>query len=116
MKISFKKSGTTLIVIFIGELDHHSSTHIKNKIDTRLLNQGINNIIFDFSKVEFMDSSGIGIIINRYKQIKSLNGKFALTCVGSQIKKVLEMSSIPQIVPIYNTNKEALGSFDKAYN
>lgn len=50
-----------------GELDHHSAEEVRNVIDDRLDRGNLNKLILDFSKVNFMDSSGIGVVIGRYK-------------------------------------------------
>ena len=57
-------------------------------------------VIFDFENVKFMDSAGIGLIIGRYKQIKSIGGKMELINVNEKIKKIFEMSGILKIINI----------------
>ena len=57
-------------------------------------------VMFDFSKVSFMDSAGIGLLIGRYKLIKLLGGNVEIINTNKSIEKVLEMSGIVKIIPI----------------
>ena len=57
-------------------------------------------VIFDFSRVVFMDSAGIGLILGRYKMTTSFGGKMELINVNEKVKKVFEMSGILKIIPI----------------
>ena len=77
------------------ELDHHNSERIRNRADYE-----IQRVIFDFKKVSFMDSAGIGLIIGRYKQTNCFGGKLEVVNVNSKIRKVFEMSGILNIIPI----------------
>ncbi len=102
MQVKFSSKGTTLIVSISGELDHHASDHIRQKVDGEMVKATTKNVVFDFSKVSFMDSSGIGVIIGRFKNIQKLNGKIAVVNPGVQIKKIFEMSGMLKIIPVYD--------------
>ena len=108
MQIKFSKRGSTVIVSIIGELDHHSAEYIRNKVDSEMLKSTTKNVVFDFSKVSFMDSSGIGTIIGRYKNIQKLNGKTAIVNMNTQIKRIFEMSGLLRIIPAYESVDAAL--------
>ena len=62
-------------------------------------------VVFDFSKVSFMDSAGIGLLIGRYKLAKMLGGVAEITNTSKSIEKVLEMSGITRIIPIIQNSK-----------
>lgn len=111
MQIKLTNKGTTLVISIIGELDHHTAEHIRQKIDGELIKSTTKNIIFDFSRLQFMDSSGIGVIMGRYKTIQKLNGKAAIAGAGSQVMRVLEMAGILRIMPAYDNMDAALKSF-----
>ena len=66
---SFDIVGRNLIIRLNCELDHHISEQIRKRIDNIIDTKAIKNIIFDFEKVSFMDSSGIGVIMGRYKKV-----------------------------------------------
>jgi stage II sporulation protein AA (anti-sigma F factor antagonist) len=97
-----------LVVGIVGELDHHTAEYVRQKIDGEILKSTTKNLILDFSKVSFMDSSGIGVIMGRYKNMSNLNGKLIITSPGSQIKRVLEMSGMLKVIPMLDSVEEAL--------
>lgn|GEM_PF-18010 len=103
LHVKFSKRGQALIVSIVGELDHHSAEYIKSKVDSEIIKSSTKNMIFDFSKVSFMDSSGIGTIIGRYKKIKNLNGKTAIANISPQTKRIIEMSGLLKIIQIYES-------------
>ncbi|MCX7843684.1 MAG: anti-sigma F factor antagonist [Clostridia bacterium] len=108
LQIKFTSKGNTLIAGVVGELDHHSADYIRQKLDAELVKASNKNIIFDLSKMSFMDSSGIGIIMGRYKNIQKLGGKASLVGLSDQSRRIFEMSGLLKIVPAYETIDEAL--------
>ena len=108
MQVKFTSRGATLIISIFGELDHHSAEYIRQKVDGEIVKATTKNIIFDFLNVSFMDSSGIGVIIGRYKNIQKLNGKVAVTNINLQIKKIFEMSGLLKIIPVYDNLEIAI--------
>ena len=80
------------------------------KIDDRIDRNNEEKLIFDFSAVSFMDSSGIGVIIGRYKKIMMRSGKVAIADVNSRIKRVFELSGMFKIIKVYETVEDAIES------
>ena len=66
---SYEAHGQTLVIHLPKELDHHNCRNLKYETDLLLSENYINKVVFDFSRTEFMESSGIGILLNRYKQM-----------------------------------------------
>lgn len=110
LKVKFINKGNTLIASIIGEMDHHTADYIREKIDGEMIKSSTKNIVFDFSKVGFMDSSGIGVVMGRYKNISKLNGKTSIIKANEQIRRIFEMSGVVKLVPIYDNIDEAIGS------
>ncbi|MCY6483585.1 anti-sigma F factor antagonist [Clostridium aestuarii] len=108
MKLNFKNKGDKLIVYMIGELDHHSAEEVRNKVDDRVEREGCNKLIMDFSGVTFMDSSGIGVVIGRYKKLSSRHGRLSVTKVNGAVKRVFELSGMFKIIPLYDSVEQAL--------
>lgn len=111
MYLNFKNIEQKLIVYMTGELDHHSAEEVRIKIDDRLERENINFLIMDFSGVTFMDSSGIGVVIGRYKKLSSKAGKIAVTNVNEPIKRVFELSGMFKIVNLYDSVEEAVNNY-----
>ncbi|WHH60448.1 anti-sigma F factor antagonist [Petroclostridium sp. X23] len=108
MQISFEIINRTLIAKIEGELDHHTSVDVRERIDREMNMKQIKNLIFDFERLSFMDSSGIGVIIGRYKHIQKLNGKICITDLNPQIDRIMTISGLRKIIPIYNNLSDAL--------
>ncbi len=98
MKIDMESIGTTLIVKLSGEIDHHTSAELKQKVDREIGLRNIVNLVLDFDEVTFMDSSGIGVIAGRYKQIQARGGKTMIIRVKPQVDKILEISGLKKIL------------------
>ncbi len=96
-----------LLVTPEGELDHHLAGKMRTEIDKKL-GRGIINIIFDFSHLSFMDSSGIGMIMGRYKRIQKLGGRVIIAAPKPQVKRIIEMSGLLGIIQISPSVKQAL--------
>ena len=94
MKFELAKSGNLLIVRVAGELDHHFADEIRMRIDAEIMKPPVTNILFDFNNLSFMDSSGIGMIMGRYKKIKALGGKAWIICNNPNATRILEMSGV----------------------
>ncbi|MDH5085401.1 anti-sigma F factor antagonist [Clostridium perfringens] len=108
MWLDFEKIGNVLVVSLIGELDHHSAEEVRVKIDDRISRENIRKLVLDFSGVTFMDSSGIGVIIGRYKKISMRSGEVNIISVSKSIKRVFELSGIFKIIKYYENLDEAL--------
>ena len=108
MELKFKKINKTLIIQVFGEIDHHTSNELRTKTENALLQMGGRNIIFGFQNVSFMDSSGIGVMIGRYKQIQGLGGRIAIACANEKIKEIIRLSGLCQILPSFSTLEEAV--------
>lgn len=108
MQIKCKVKRRTLIVALTGELDHHGAEQIRDIIERAVSENNTLNLIFDFSSLSFMDSSGIGMIIGRYKLMKGLGGNTLLVCGNSRIKKLVTLSGLTRLIAVCETVEEAL--------
>lgn len=102
-----------LVIYVTDDLDHHAVTRLREYSD-RLIDAGnIKHIIFDFTEVGFMDSSGIGLIMGRYKKVMFLGGRAAVTNVGEVVNRIFSLSGLYQIIERYDTVPEALEGLQK---
>ena len=89
-----------LLVMMPKEMDHHKADAIRMKIDEYLLDHKAQNVIFDFENTRFMDSSGIGLIVGRYKKVSCFGGKIVAMHVNARIQKILLMSGLKDMIEI----------------
>ena len=96
--ILFDEHTQTLTVNPEGELDQHMAERIRNKIDSEILKSNAKMLIIDMSEIPFMDSSGIGMLIGRYKLMKRLNGQVRVRGMRGNVEKIFRMSGLNQII------------------
>ena len=92
--------GSTLTVYVPEELDHHYAEQIRVESDRILARQNIRQIVFDFRRTAFMDSSGIGVIMGRYRNIGLLGGRVKAVNVGEQVERILRISGIYKVIAV----------------
>jgi stage II sporulation protein AA (anti-sigma F factor antagonist) len=107
---SFKYSEGTLYAQIFGEIDMEIAAEWRNALDFELTKTRARNLIFDFSKVTFIDSSGLGVILGRYKKIERLCGNVIIHGANETVYKILVLSGfdkIMKIIPQVPMNKQA---------
>ena len=99
-----------LIFEITEELDHHICERIRRRADYEIQRFMPRKVVFDFNKVVFMDSAGIGLVLGRYKTTNSFGGRMELINVNEKVRKVFEMSGILKIIPIVQEYKEEIAN------
>lgn len=112
MKVAFARKGQVLIVRLSGELDEHTALETRTSIDDRL-RRGGQHLLFDFRKLSFMDSTGIGLILGRYKEIHPAGGSLAYFGADKPVQRLLKISGLLRIGKLYTTEEDALLALKK---
>lgn len=110
MIIKFEKINDIIIAHMMGELDHHSAEEVRIKIDDELEKENLKKLILDFDNVTFMDSSGIGVVIGRYKKIKEKNGAIGVVNVKGSVNRVFQLSGMFKIINCYDGIESAINN------
>jgi stage II sporulation protein AA (anti-sigma F factor antagonist) len=110
MNIDFEYVDRLLILKINGDIDHHTCEEIRSKIDKEITIKNPKSILFDMEHVGFMDSSGIGVLIGRYKLISNSGGKAGMINVKPQIMRICEICGLQKIIRIYTGKKQAIAS------
>lgn len=100
MNVTVESSGNLMIAYLIGELDHHSAGVVRDKIDSSISCMKPNHLILDFKNVSFMDSSGIGLVMGRYRLMQNHRGSVEIRNVTPQTKKIMELAGLGRIAVI----------------
>ena len=100
-------NGNTLIVKVTGDMDHHNAGTLRSAIDREIRQKPIKNLVFDLSELDFMDSSGIGLILGRYKRIKELEGNVFIAAAQPAVERIINLSGLHKIIPLYDTMEKA---------
>ena len=94
----YEKKKNTLTVKLRGELDHSVAAGVRAELDELILDPGVRRLVFDLNGLEFMDSSGIGLIIGRYKLMARRGGSVAVRDPGRRVDRIFQMSGLYQLV------------------
>ena len=102
MKLHYDADKRELLVLLDGELDHHRSALLRNEIDTAVYMHMPAVLILDFHDVTFMDSSGIGLVMGRYKLMNERGGTVTVAKTPAYIGKVMRVSGVGKLARIVN--------------
>ena len=93
-------SKNTLVIAPEGDIDHHSAARIRAEADKVLETTGVKNIAFDLSDTSFMDSSGRGMIIGRYRKVQILGGSIIVRGANPNVMRIIGLSGLGKIITI----------------
>ncbi|MGN0521343.1 MAG: anti-sigma factor antagonist [Eubacterium sp.] len=108
MNVTIEASKSIVIAYLIGEIDHHTAADVREKIDKIITFKKPNHLILDFRNVTFMDSSGIGLVMGRYRLMQGISGSSTLEIknVTAQTKKIMELAGLGRIAEIKEIKNE----------
>lgn len=108
MNVTIEASGDIVVAYLIGEIDHHTAGDVRNRIDDAVMLKKPNQLIIDFKNVSFMDSSGIGLVMGRYRLLKSIDTSASIVIknVSVQTKKIMELAGLGRIAIIKEDTNE----------
>ena len=90
----------TLTIRVPAELDHHSADAICRRADELVQSRDVREIVFDFRETEFCDSSGIGMLMGRYKMMQALGGTVRAVRVRERVARILMLSGVMKLIPV----------------
>lgn len=114
LSINLEVKYQVLLVRLSGELDHHTADELRTKITDILDNGHINHIVLNLQDLNFMDSSGLGVILGRYKQIKNIGGEMVVCSISPSVQRLFEMSGLFKIIRLEQTEQNALATLGVA--
>lgn len=111
----FEVRGETLIIYLPEELDHHVAGKIRKHTDDLFTCKRIRDVVFDYQNTYFMDSSGIGLIMGRYREVRYLKGDIYIVGVNDKIERILEISGLYRVAKIEQDVQHALCKIEEKY-
>jgi stage II sporulation protein AA (anti-sigma F factor antagonist) len=108
MQWEFSVEDYTLVARLAGEFDLGYADRLRKELDIAIEKAEVRNIVFTFTDVSYIDSSGLGVILGRYKKISQFGGKMAIVNPQPQVRRILELSGLLTIIGEYNDESEAL--------
>ena len=100
----------SLIVRIGGELDFQTAAQFRSVVEKELDETGAQNLILNLEALKFVDSSGLGAILGRYKRVMAAGGNVYMVGVAGQSRRILELSGVLRIIPVFKSEKQALGA------
>lgn len=97
MPVRIENQDGIITAFIMGDIDHHSAKEIRETIDFSLESSLPEILVLDFKDVTFMDSSGIGLVMGRYKLMQSMDGELRIQNVSSHMKKVMRLAGLDKL-------------------
>ena len=99
-RVSVSMGGTDMLCSIHGDIDHHNARVIRMQIDDALYKQRPRKLTLDLSRVEFMDSSGLGLILGRFNKASEIGTEFTLLNPADSVRKILDVAGIARMIKI----------------
>lgn len=97
MAVQIDLADEMMIAHIIGDIDHHNAKELRETIDDAVVKGQVRELELDFRDVSFMDSSGIGLVMGRYKLMKEIGGDLYLINIASHLKKVMILAGLDRL-------------------
>ncbi len=103
------RQGDRVQVLLTGELDHHGAIALRRELDGLIADSRVRWLILDFAQVRFMDSSGIGVVLGRYRQLRDRpgGGGVAVLHLNDTIRRIFRMAGMDRLIPILDEQEVA---------
>jgi len=101
------RDGDRLIVRLAGELDHYCAQSVRRELDAMIADRSVRILILDFTTLQFMDSSGIGVILGRYRQMRDRGGHVGVIHMNHHIARIFHMSGMDRVIRQLDQPQEA---------
>jgi stage II sporulation protein AA (anti-sigma F factor antagonist) len=105
-------NGEILVVKMKGELDHHTARIVKDELDKQSRDGTVKHMIFNLRELVFMDSSGIGMLLGRYKVLTQRGGRMGICEMSPAIARLLEMSGLFKILVVGDNERQVISRLE----
>ncbi len=112
MEIGFEIVKRVLVVTLKGEIDHHTCVKIRTEIDREFQRARAKDLVFDFKDVSFMDSSGIGMMMGRYRNVAICGGSVGVYNASKEVRKIMDMAGVCKLMKFYNDKIDAVDALE----
>lgn len=99
MKAEYVLKNDEIVILFHGELDEYGATQVRTSIDSIIDEYRVRTVVFDLADVGFVDSTGLGFLLGRYKKLRARRQELVLKNVCGQVDKVFKASGVYSFVP-----------------
>jgi anti-sigma B factor antagonist len=111
LSLDHRTEGDHTVLNVGGEVDVYTAPKLRERL-VELVGEGHYKLIVDMTKVEFLDSTGLGVLVGGLKRVRAHEGTLALVCNQERILKIFRITGLTKVFPIYDTLEEALQGQD----
>ena len=105
-QVVYETKGDTLVVRVGGEIDHHSAVAVRVGVDEKIAVERPGRVLLELSRVDFMDSSGLGLIMGRYALVQKYGGNFAVLDPSPAVLKIIRLAGMERMITILKTREK----------
>lgn len=105
-QVVYETRGETLVIRVGGEVDHHSAVGVRTAIDARISSERPSRVLLELSGVDFMDSSGLGLIMGRFALVQKYHASFAVLDPSPAVLKIIRLAGMEKMITILKTKEK----------
>ena len=107
LDLKVRKQGGHAVLEVVGEIDVYTAPKLREKL-IELVNEGSYHLVVDLEKVDFLDSTGLGVLVGGLKRVRNHDGSLALVCTQDKILKIFRITGLTKVFPIHDSVEEAI--------
>jgi anti-sigma B factor antagonist len=107
--LDVSKAGDYAVVDVKGEIDVYTAPKLREKL-IELVSEGSHNVVVNLEGVDFLDSTGLGVLVGALKRVKAHDGTLALVCTQDKILKIFKITGLTKVFPIHDSVEAATGA------
>ena len=109
LTLTTRDAGGKTIVAVGGEIDVYTAPKLRDKI-TELVGDGHHNLVIDMENVDFLDSTGLGVLVGGLKKVRAHDGTMELICSQDRLLKIFRITGLAKVFTIHDSESAALGA------
>jgi len=109
LSLDNRTDGDRMVVDVGGEIDVYTAPKLRDKI-TELVGDGHHNLVIDMENVDFLDSTGLGVLVGGLKKVRAHDGTMELICSQDRLLKIFRITGLAQVFTIHDSESAALGA------
>lgn len=106
LQIATENTGTSCTITLAGEVDVYTSPRLKQEL-VDIVDTGCLNVVVDLEKLNFIDSSGLGVLVSGLRRVKERGGTLRLVCTKDSILKIFRITGLDKVFPLFSNVEEA---------
>jgi anti-sigma B factor antagonist len=107
LELKVRRQGDHAVLEVAGEIDVYTAPKLREKL-IELVNEGSFHLVVDLERVDFLDSTGLGVLVGGLKRVRNHDGSLKLVCTQEKILKIFRITGLTKVFPIYDSVDDAI--------